>query len=246
MASRLQIPNFFSARREAYGRGMKLLIVEDDKEAGAFLKRALTEAGHNVDLAQDGRDGLLLAGGEVYDVIVLDRMLPGLDGLGLLQLARGAGVKTPVLMLTAIDGIDDRVAGLQAGADDYLVKPYALAELSARLEALARRPPPREVQTELKVADLHIDLLSRRVARAGRRIELQPKEFQLLEQLMRGAGTVVTRTMLLEKVWNFHFDPRTNIVETHLSRLRRKIEPEGSATLIHTVRGAGYCMREPE
>jgi two-component system OmpR family response regulator len=225
---------------------MKLLIVEDDKEAAAYLKRALQEAGHAVDTAHDGRDGLMLAAAEPYDVIVLDRMLPSLDGLAILRTVRASGVKTPVLLLTALDGIDDRVEGLEAGGDDYLVKPFAFAELLARVNALARRPPPQEVRTELVVGDLRIDLLKRTVIRAGRRVELQPREFQILEFLMRHAGRVVTRTMLLESVWDFHFDPRTNIVESHMSRLRGKVDRGHDRELIQTVRGAGYCVREPD
>ena len=224
---------------------MKLLLVEDDREAAGYLKRALAEAGHTVDHAASGRDGLLLAAGEPYDVMVLDRMLPGLDGLSLLRTIRAAGVTTPVLLLTALGGIDDRVEGLEAGGDDYLVKPFAFAELLARVNALARRPPPREVETRLRVADLEMDLLKRTVSRRGERIELQPREFQLLEYMMRHADRVVTRTMLLESVWEFHFDPRTNIVESHISRLRGKVDRGRGPELIHTVRGAGYCIREP-
>jgi two-component system OmpR family response regulator len=225
---------------------MKLLVVEDDRETAAYLKRALAEAGHAVDQAHDGRDGLLLAVGESYDVVVLDRMLPRLDGLAILRTLRAANVKTPVLLLTALDGIDDRVEGLEAGGDDYLVKPFAFAELLARVNALARRPPPQDVQTTLRVADLEMNLLRRTVTRAGQKIDLQPREFQLLEHLMRHAGRVVTRTMLLEAVWEFHFDPKTNIVETHISRLRGKIDRGHAGGLIHTLRGAGYCLREPD
>ena len=225
---------------------MKLLLVEDDRETAAYLKRALSEAGHAVDQAHDGRDGLLLAVGETYDVVVLDRMLPQLDGLGILRTLRAANVKTPVLLLTALDGIDDRVEGLEAGGDDYLVKPFAFAELLARVNALARRPPPQDVQTTLRVADLEMNLLRRTVTRGGQKIDLQPREFQLLEHLMRHAGRVVTRTMLLEAVWDFHFDPKTNIVETHISRLRGKIDRGHAGSLIHTLRGAGYCLREPD
>lgn len=224
---------------------MKLLLVEDDRETAAYLKRALGEAGHVVDHAASGRDGLLLAAGEPYDVIILDRMLPQLDGLSILRTIRAAKVKTPVLLLTAIGGIDDRVEGLEAGGDDYLVKPFAFAELLARVNALARRPPPQDVQVALRVADLEINLLTRSVTRAGQRIDLQPREYQLLEYLMRNAGRIVTRTMMLESVWDFHFDPKTNIVETHMSRLRGKLAREGSPELIHTVRGAGYSIREP-
>jgi two-component system OmpR family response regulator len=225
---------------------MKLLIVEDDAEAAAYLKRALSEAGHTVDVASGGREGLLLAAGETYDVIVLDRMLPQIDGLAILRTIRASGVKTPVLLLTALGGIDDRVEGLEAGGDDYLVKPFAFAELLARVNALARRPPPQDQPTELSVADLKLDLLKRMVTRSGERIELQPREFQLLEYLMRHAGRVVTRTMLLESVWDFHFDPKTNIVETHMSRLRGKLDRGHGGDLIHTVRGAGYVLRAPD
>jgi two-component system OmpR family response regulator len=223
---------------------MKLLLVEDDAEAADYLKRALMEGGHAVDHALVGGDGLRLAAGEPYDVIVLDRMLPQMDGLAILRAVRAAGVQTPVLLLTALDGIDDRVEGLNAGADDYLVKPFALSELLARLNALARRPPPQDVATALQVADLRMDLLKRTVTRAGTRIELQPREFQLLEYLMRHAGRVVTRTMLLEAVWHFNFDPQTNIVETHMSRLRGKVDRGFSSELIRTVRGSGYLMND--
>ncbi|HUZ11316.1 MAG TPA: response regulator transcription factor [Caulobacteraceae bacterium] len=225
---------------------MKLLLVEDDRDGGAYLKKALAEAGHAVDHAADGRQGLLLAAGEPYDVIILDRMLPAMDGLAILRTVRASGVKTPVLLLTALGGIDDRVEGLEAGADDYLVKPFAMAELMARVNALARRPPPQEAPTTLRVGDLQMDRLKRTVTRGGARIDLQPREFQLLEYLMRHADRVVTRTMLLESVWDFHFDPKTNIVETHMSRLRAKIDRGRSRELIHTVRGAGYCLREPD
>ena len=225
---------------------MKLLLVEDDQETAAYLKRALAEAGHTVDQASQGRDGLLLAVGETYDVVVLDRMLPQIDGVAILRTLRAAGVKTPVLLLTSMGGIDDRVEGLEAGGDDYLVKPFAMAELLARVNALARRPPPQDVQTALKVADLEMNLLRRTVSRAGQKIELQPREFQLLEYLMRHAGRVVTRTMLLEAVWDFHFDPKTNIVETHISRLRGKVDRGHAHGLIQTLRGAGYCLREPD
>ncbi len=223
---------------------MKLLLVEDDAEAADYLKRALIEAGHAVDHAMAGRDGLLLAAGETYDVIIMDRMLPQVDGLAIVRTIRAAKVRTPVLLLTAVDGIDDRVEGLDAGADDYLVKPFAFVELLARLNALARRPPPQDVATALDVGDLRMDLLKRTVTRASVRIELQPREFQLLEYLMRHAGRVVTRTMLLENIWNFNFEPQTNIVETHMSRLRSKVDRGYPRELIHTVRGSGYIMHE--
>ena len=225
---------------------MKVLLVEDDATGADYVKRALKEHGHAVDHANDGRDGLMLAAGERYDLIVLDLMLPKVDGRTILKTIRSAGVDTPVLLLTALDSIGDRVSGLEAGADDYLVKPYAMAELLARLNALARRPPAQVVETVLTVGDLRMDLLKREVTRGGDRIELQAKEFSLLEQLMRNAGRVVTRTMLLEKVWDFHFDPKTNIVETHISRIRTKLARGQSYSPIHTVRGAGYCLRAPD
>ena len=192
-----------------------------------------------------GRDGLLLAAGENYDVIVLDRMLPQIDGLAILRTIRAAKVQIPVLLLTALDGIDDRVEGLEAGADDYLVKPFAFAELQARINALARRPPALDMSTTLRIADLEMDLLKHAVTRGDEQIELQPREFQLLEYLLRHAGRVVTRTMMLESIWGFHFDPKTNIVETHISRLRAKLQRSGAAELIHTIRGTGYSLREP-
>jgi two-component system OmpR family response regulator len=225
---------------------MKLLIVEDDIIAAAYVSRAFREAGHTVDHAASGRDGLMLAATGPYDVIVLDRMLPEVDGLTIVRTLRASGLKAPILILTSMGGIDDRVEGLEAGGDDYLIKPFAFSELLARVNALARRPPPQEVVTKLLVADLHLDILKRVVTRGGVRVELQPRELQLLEHLMRHAGRVVTRTMLLEAIWNFHFDPKTNIVETHISRLRAKINRGDDAELIHTVRGAGYCLRAPE
>ncbi|MDN3566655.1 response regulator transcription factor [Paeniroseomonas aquatica] len=226
---------------------MKILLVEDDPETAGFIRRGLTEAGHVVDHAADGPDGLHLAmGGGGYDVLVVDRMLPRLDGLGLVRALRAAGLRTPVLFLTARTGVGDRVEGLEAGADDYLGKPFAFAELAARLNALARRPPMAAEATTLRVADLEMDLLRRVVTRGGRRIELQPREFRLLEYLMRRTGQVVTRTMLLEGVWDFHFDPRTSVVETHVSRLRAKLGGEEAPALIHTMRGAGYVIRAPD
>ena len=225
---------------------MKLLLVEDDRETADYLKRALTQSGHTVDHAGSGRDGLLLAAGESYDVMILDRMLPQIDGLAILRTIRASGVRTPVLLLTAMGGIDDRVEGLEAGGDDYLVKPFAFSELLARVNALSRRPPSNDAPTVLRVADLEMNLLRRTVTRAGQRLELQPREFQLLEHLMRHAGRVVTRTMLLEAVWDFHFDPKTNIVETHISRLRSKVDRGQACELIHTVRGAGYSLHEPD
>jgi two-component system OmpR family response regulator len=222
---------------------MKLLVIEDDPSAAAYICDGLREHGHTVDHAPNGRDGLFLAAGESYDVLIVDRMIPGLDGLGLVRTVRAAGVRTPVLFLTALGGIDQRVEGLDAGGDDYLVKPFAFAELVARINALARRPPISDVEVTLRVGDLEMDLLKRRVTRGPREIELQPQEFKLLEYLLRHAGRVVTRTMLLENVWEFHFDPKTTVVETHVSRLRAKIDRDQGVALIQTVRGAGYMLR---
>ncbi|MEJ2645789.1 MAG: winged helix-turn-helix domain-containing protein [Gammaproteobacteria bacterium] len=224
---------------------MKLLVVEDDAETADYVAQGLRELGHGVDVAGNGRDGLFLATDGAYDLLVVDRMLPGLDGLALVKTLRGAGIQTPVLFLTTLGGIDDRVEGLEAGGDDYLVKPFAFAELAARVQALGRRPPIQQDATTLRVADLEMDLVSRRVSRRGKTMDLQPREFRLLEYLMRHAGEVVTRTMLLEKVWDFHFDPKTSVVETHISRLRTKIDRDFDTALIHTVRGAGYCLRAP-
>lgn len=225
---------------------MKILLVEDDAETADYIAKGLAESGHVVDRAADGRDGLFLAGGGGYDVLVVDRMLPHLDGLGLVRALRAAGVRTPALFLTARAGVGDRVEGLEAGADDYLAKPFAFAELLARINALARRPPLQAEPTVLRVADLEMDLLKRSVSRGGKRIELQPREFRLLEYLMRRQGEVVTRTMLLEGVWDFHFDPKTSVVETHISRLRAKVDKGFGTELIHTVRGAGYAIRAPD
>lgn len=225
---------------------MRLLLIEDDHETAAFVKEGLSGEAHEVHIVADGRAALVLAAAETWDVLIVDRMLPGLDGLSIVRMLRGAGILTPVLFLTTLDGIDDRVDGLNAGADDYVVKPFALAELVARVAALGRR---RQVAADaptvrLRVADLEVDLLTRTVSRGGIALALQPREFRLLEYLLQHEGEVVTRTMLLEQVWNFHFDPNTNIVESHLSRLRDKLgrdKPE----LIHTVRGAGYVLRAP-
>ncbi len=225
---------------------MKILLIEDDAETAAYIANGLKEHGHIVDLAATGRDGLFLAAGEAYDLMIVDRMLPALDGLSLVKTVRSAGGQTPVLFLTALDGVDDRVTGLDAGGDDYLVKPFAFAELIARVNALGRRPPLASEQTVLRLADLEMDLLKRRVTRQGQPLDLQPREFRLLEYLMRHAGQVVTRTMLLEQVWDFHFDPQSSVVETHISRLRVKVDKPFAAALIHTVRGAGYCLREPD
>lgn len=221
---------------------MKILLVEDDQQVAAYIAKGLREHGHVVDHADNGRDGLLLATSEPYDVMIVDRMLPHTDGLTLIKTVRAAGRKAPALFLTTMGGVDDRVEGLEAGADDYLVKPFAFAELLARVSALARRPPLTE-STHLRVGDLELDLLTRTVTRAGKRLELLPQELKILEYLMRHAGQVATRTMLLEKVWDFHFDPKTNIVETHISRLRSKIDKGFDKPLLHTIRGAGYVIR---
>lgn len=222
---------------------MKLLLIEDDDETAAYLSKGLGEQGHMVERSANGKDGLFLAASENYDVLVVDRMLPGLDGLAVVKTLRGAGVKTPVLFLTTMGGIDDRVEGLESGGDDYLTKPFAFSELLARLNALLRRPHMTDQLTELSVGGLRMDLLKRTVTRDGRAIALQPQEFRLLEYLLRHAGQIVTRTMLLENVWEFHFDPQTNVVETNISRLRAKIDREFDCELIRTVRGAGYSLR---
>ena len=225
---------------------MRILVVEDDIESARYLIAGLEEEGFAVVRATNGRDGLLLAMTEKFDLLIVDRMLPELDGLTLVKTLRSARIETPVLFLTTMTGIDDRVTGLNAGGDDYLVKPFAFSELVARVRALCRRPRGTAVETYLAVADLELDLLKRVVKRGGHEIQLQPREFRLLEYLMRHTGQVVTRTMLLDNVWNYHFDPRTNVVESHLSRLRTKIDKGYARELIYTVRGAGYCLRAPE
>ncbi len=222
---------------------MRFLIIEDDTDTRDFIVQGLNETGHPTDSAADGREGLLLALEREYDGIVLDRMLPGIDGLSIVKTLRAEGRKTPILILSALGEVDDRVEGLTRGGDDYLVKPFAFSELLARLEALTRRREGETPETTLRVADLEMDLLSRRVKRAGKPIELQPREFRLLEQLMRHSGQVVTRTMLLEKVWDYRFDPQTNVIDVHVSRLRSKIDKGFDPPLLHTVRGAGYVLR---
>ncbi|MGI9384290.1 MAG: winged helix-turn-helix domain-containing protein [Methyloligellaceae bacterium] len=224
---------------------MRILVIEDDQETSDYIGRGLREEGHAVDCVADGREGLILATTEPYDVLVVDRMLPGLDGLSLVKTLRGAGAQAPVLFLTSLGGVDDRVEGLEAGGDDYVVKPFAFAELNARVNALARRPPTADNETVLTVADLEMDVIARTVSRAGRQIELQPRQFKLLELLMRNNGRVLTRTMLLERVWGFHFEPKTSVVETHISRLRAKIDKPFKDKLIHTVRGTGYTLHVP-
>jgi len=224
---------------------MRVLIIEDDTETADYVLDGLRRNGHIADRASDGRDGLMSAAGGDYDVVIVDRMLPGVDGLAIVKMIRSAGVKSAVLFLTARGGIDDRVEGLEAGGDDYLTKPFAFSELLARLNALARRPPLAPIETVLRVADLEMDLIAHRVKRNGTDIDLQPREFKLLEYLLRNAGRVVTRTMLLERVWEFHFEPKTKIVETHISRLRAKVSSGGQQQLIHTIRGVGYVIRPP-
>jgi two-component system, OmpR family, response regulator len=223
---------------------MNILLVEDDPETADQIAQGLGEEGHHVAIESDGHAGLARAG-EIWDVLIIDRMLPGLDGLSLVRTLRTGSITTPTLFLTTLGGIDDRVLGLDAGGDDYLVKPFAFAELVARVHALGRRHRYGVPETRFRIADLEVDLLARRIARAGRAVALQPREFRLLEYLVRHAGEVVTRTMLLANVWDFHFDPHTNVVETHISRLRGKIDKGFDPELIQTVRGAGYCLRAP-
>lgn len=224
---------------------MRVLVIEDDVEAAGYLAKALRESGHEPDIAQNGDEAFEMATAASYDVLIIDRMLPKRDGLTLLQdLKRQLKPMPPVLILSALSDVDNRVEGLRAGGDDYLAKPYVFSELLARIEALARRAQPEQLQTEYRVADLVLDRLSRRVTRAGRNILLQPREFRLLEYLMKNANQVVTRTMLLENVWNYHFDPQTNVIDVHVSRLRSKIDKDFDPPLLHTVRGAGYMIRD--
>ncbi len=222
---------------------MNVLVAEDDEDTAGFIGRGLGELGHHVMLAATGEDALHLGAVEPFDVVILDRMMPGLDGIEVLRRWRAASIRTPVLLLTALGGIADRVTGLEAGADDYLLKPFAFAELAARLDALMRRPPISDTPTRFAVGDISLDLLTREVRRGGALVRLQPREFSILEQLMRHAGRVVTRTMLLESIWGYHFDPQTNIVESHLSRLRTKLNELGGPDPIDTLRGLGYRMR---
>lgn len=221
---------------------MRILVVEDDTVAANFMIKGLREAGHVVDHAGDGEAGLDMAKAADFDVLVVDRMLPRLDGLALIERIRADGDRTPVLVLSALSEVDDKVDGLRAGGDDYLTKPYAFAELTARVDALARRKDPEAAKTKLQVGDLEMDLLARSVVRAGTTLHLQPREFRLLEFLMKHAGQVVTRTMLLEKVWDYHFDPQTNVIDVHISRLRAKIDRDFDTPMLHTVRGAGYRL----
>ena len=223
---------------------MHILIIEDDKEAAAYLTKGLSESGHIVVHADDGKEGLGQALTGEFDVMIVDRMLPGLDGLSIIASVRAAKIKTPVLILSALGEVDDRVEGLRAGGDDYLTKPYAFSELLARIEALSRRGQPEQISNKLKLADLEMDLLKHRVTRNGKVILLQPREFRLLEYLLRHTGQVVSRTMLLEQVWDYNFDPQTNVIDVHISRLRTKIDKDQERPLLHTVRGAGYRLSD--
>ena len=224
---------------------MKILLVEDDDDTTQYVAKGLRQNGHMVERVRDGNNGLALAKDNAHDIIILDRMLPGMDGLSLAKQLRESGSQTPILFLTTMGGVGDRVEGLEAGGDDYLVKPFALAELIARVNSLTRRSQRTgaEQQTTLRVEDLEMDLIARTVSRHGRLIELQPQEFKLLEYLVRHEGRVVTRTMLIENVWELHFDPQTNIVESHMSRLRTKVDKDFSVQLIQTIRGTGYILR---
>jgi two-component system OmpR family response regulator len=221
---------------------LNLLLLEDDSETATLVADGLRDRGHSVRVVADGREAMFAAADRSFDVVVIDRMLPGMDGMAVLRFMRYAGIDTPVLMITGLARVQDRVDGLDAGADDYLVKPFAFSELHARLNALVRRRAAVGTKTTLSAADLEMNLLKREVRRAGRRIALQPREFRLLEELMRNTGRLVTRTMLLERVWEFHFDPRTNIVDTHISRLRSKLNAGCDKDIIKTVRGSGYLI----
>ena len=222
---------------------MKILLIEDNERVVQFVSNGLREEGHVVDHAGNGRDGLFMASSETYDVLILDRMLPGgIDGLAIIEALRKTGTKTPILILSALAEVDDRIKGLRAGGDDYLTKPFAFGELAARIDALLRRSRGKDAETLLVVGDLRMDLLARKVTRADKIILLQPREFSLLELLMRHAGQVVTRTMLLEKVWDYHFDPQTNVIDVHISKLRQKIDGPFSSALLHTLRGVGYRL----
>jgi two-component system, OmpR family, response regulator len=222
---------------------MKILVIEDDREAADYLQKALTEAGHIAHVASDGETGFAMADSNEYDVLIVDRMLPRRDGLSVIASLRSRGNNTPVLILSALGEVDDRVTGLRAGGDDYLTKPFAFSELLARIEVLNRRAGTKEAETVYRTGDLELDRLSHSVRRAGKEITLQPREYRLLEYLMRHAGQVVTRTMLLENVWDYHFDPQTNVIDVHVSRLRGKIEKGFESPVLHTVRGAGYMLK---
>jgi two-component system OmpR family response regulator len=222
---------------------MKILLVEDNERVAEFVAKGLKESGHVLDHAANGRDGLFLASSENYDAIILDRMLPGgIDGVGIIEALRKTGNRTPILILSALAEVDDRIRGLRAGGDDYLTKPFAFGELMARLDALVRRSQRVDQETTLAVGDLRMDLLARQVTRSGKPIDLQPREFKLLEYLMRHAEQAVTRTMLLENVWDYHFDPQTNVIDAHISKLRQKIDAPFDKPLLHTIRGVGYKL----
>ena len=222
---------------------MKVLLVEDNERVSNFVKKGLAEAGHTVDHADNGRDGMFLAASEPYDVVVMDRMLPGsIDGLGIIAALRKSGSKIPILILSALSDVDERIRGLQSGGDDYLVKPFAFGELLARIDALVRRSHDNSAETTLVLEDLNVDLLSRKVTRGGKPVSLQPREFKLLEYLLRHANQVVTRTMLLENVWDYRFDPQTNVVDVHVSKLRQKIDAGSHRPLLRTIRNAGYML----
>lgn len=237
-------PDRILAAYDRYGTNpMRILIVEDDRDTGEHIKRGLEECGYGADLASNGPDGLVMALDGNYNVVIVDRMLPGLEGLELIRKMREAENMTPVLILSALGDVDDRVKGLRAGGDDYLTKPFAFAELQARVEALSRRKDQDTTITELEISDLYLNRLTREVRRGGQKINLQPREYRLLEYLMRNSGQVVTRTMLLENVWDYHFDPQTNIIDVHVSRLRGKIDKGFDKPLLHTVRGAGYMLK---
>jgi len=225
---------------------MRILVIEDDIETANYIAKGLKEHGHTVDQAHDGKDGLFMALENNYTIIILDRMLPALDGLSILKTLRSSNKQTPVIILSALGEVDDRVEGLKAGGDDYLVKPFAFSELLARIDALLRRGEIKPDSSLLRVADLELDRLSHSVKRAGKPIDLQPREYLILEYLMQHAGQIVTRTMLLESVWDYHFDPQTNIIDVHISRLRNKIDRDFNPPLLQTIRGAGYCLREPK
>jgi two-component system OmpR family response regulator len=233
-----------SFARENTDDTMRILIIEDDKDAAQWLAKGLKESGHLPDTAHDGETGLAMAREAVHDILIVDRMLPKIDGLAIVRTLRAEGATTPVLILSALSDVDERVRGLRAGGDDYLAKPYAFAELLARLEGLSRRNAPNPQETRLKVCDLEVDLLTRQVTRGGKPIVLQPREFKLLEYMMRHAGHIVTRTMLLENVWDYHFDPQTNVIDVHVSRLRSKIDKGFEEPILQTVRGAGYMIRD--
>ncbi|AYM61435.1 response regulator transcription factor [Agrobacterium fabrum] len=221
---------------------MKILLVEDDNTTGNYITKGLASAGHIVDWAKDGREALAAGLDGGYDVAVVDRMIPGLDGLNLVKSLRAASIRIPILFLTAMSGVDDRVEGLEAGGDDYLVKPFAFSELTARINALVRRPPITTEKTRLRVGDLEMNLVTRTTSRGGQRIDLLPREFSLLELLMRNEGRILTKTMFLEKIWNFNFDPQSSVVETHISRLRAKIDKPFDQPLLHTVKNTGYTL----